>query len=237
MSARPYNTEYAKITDIDKYFEVRGMEMIFIGEELHVYIPMRYEVYQLLDISDTVTTLGIVDLVINNTYRAGLALLSSIEIDPDEISYLTVDSYSYVVLTLTKGSRFICRTDIVKDKSIVYAMFMEFITRGKWLHIFDYDAIAGLFDQAKAMCDASFPVDHAILEVIYSHLARDPKNISVQYRHTDMSGDFEMIPLRSVSYATTSTTSRLMGSYFNDALNAALVSPNEEHHPFEDLLR
>ena len=237
MKSAPYLENYTKISSIDKYFEKRGDELIFIGESLKVYILQRWESYHLLEVSDTVKTIGIMDLVIDDRYRAGLLMLASIEIDPDDSTTVTVDGNTYVILTLSKGNRFICITNVVKDKSITYAVFMEFITRGKWMYTLGYDSIARLFDQAKSMCGAGIPVDHVVLEVIYSHLARDPNNISVQYRHTPMAGDFEMIPLRSVAYATTSTTSRILGSYFNEAINSALINPSEQQHPFEQLLR
>ena len=87
------------------------------------------------------------------------------------------------------------------------------------------------------MCDANLNVDHVIFEVIYSHLARDPENLSIQYRHTDMNNDFKLIPLTSVGYSTSSTTSRLLGSYFGNALNASLIQEVNVETPFENLLR
>ena len=238
---RPYKDTYTKITDIDKYFKYddKNKEMIFMGDELKIYIWQRFEVYQLLQISDTVQTIGIFDMVFDDTYRAGMNMLAMIEIDPDDSTIVNVqDSGSYVVLTLHKGSRFICRTDIVRNTNLIYSVFVEFITRGKWPYIFDYNNIAALFDNAAKLCDAKLPIDHAILELIYSHLARDSKNISIQYRHTDMTEPFEMIPLRSVGYAPTGNASRILGSYFGDALNAALVNPNtDQPHIYEQLLR
>ena len=46
----PYSEKYEKITDIDKYFIYNDAtkEMIFIGDELKVYIKQRYETYHLL---------------------------------------------------------------------------------------------------------------------------------------------------------------------------------------------
>ena len=114
---------------------------------------------------------------------------------------------------------------------------MEFITRGKLIFNIDYDTLSTLFDQAKAMCDQKIPVDHVVFETIYSHLCRDRNNRSIQYRHTDMSEPFTMIPLRDVGYATTSTTSRLLGSYFSQALNSSLIQVSTEHSDVEDILR
>lgn len=239
MSKTPYLKDYQSITDLDAYFSYDAItkEMVFTGESLVVYIPKRYEVYNLLILSDTVTTLAVLDMVINDTYRAGLLMLTTIEMEPDDVTQIMIGDIPYVVLTLSQGNRFICNTERLADSSIVYAIWMEFITRGKLIYNITYDTLATLFDQSLSMCNTAISVDHVIFEVIYSHLCRDPRNLAVQYRHSDQSQGFQMIPLRSVGYATTSTTSRLMGSYFADSLNSSLIQTTTEKTDVESLLR
>lgn len=239
MSVNPYKKELIHIKDIDQFFEYNSetKEMTFIGEALEVLIPKRYEVYNYLTISDTVKTLAVLDMIINDTYHVGLLALTTIEMEADDVSTIMIGEIQFVALTLSKGSRFICNTERIADGDIVYSLWMEFITRGKLLYNIDYDTLSTLFDQAKSMCDTNIDVDHVIFETIYSHLSRDPNNLSVQYRHTDMKEAFKLISLRSVGYATTSTTSRLLGSYFGSALNSSLIQEVQERTPVEDLLR
>jgi hypothetical protein len=52
-----------------------------------------------------------------------------------------------------------------------------------------------------------------------------------------MTGDFTRIPLNDVAHAATSTTSRIVGAYFNEGVNAALVNENEANSTIEDVLR
>lgn len=239
MAVKPYSKDYQHLDDIDQFFEYnpKTKEMTFTGSSLVVYLPKRYEVYNLLTISDTVTSLAVMDLVINDTYQAGLMMLTTIEMEQDDITQIMVGDLQYYMLTLSQGSRFICNTERIADSTIVYALWMEFITRGKLLYNIDYDTLATLFDQASSMCDTHIGVDHVIFEVIYSHLCRDPENLTIQYRYTDMQKPFTLIELRSVGYATTSTTSRLMGSYFASALNSSLINATAENNTVEDLLR
>jgi hypothetical protein len=239
MAVTPYTKPYQKIKDIDQFFEYndKTKEMIFIGESLIVYIPQRYEVYNHLVLSDTVKTIAVLDLIINDTYQAGLMMLTMIEIEPDDISQVMVGNLQFVVLTLSKGSRFICNTESIADGDIIYAIWMEFITRGKILYNIDYNTLSTLFDQAKSMCNTNIDVDHVIFEMIYAHLCRDPNNLSIQYRHTDQTEPFKLIRLRDVGYATSSTTSRFLGSYFGDSLNSSLVQTVEDMTPIESLLR
>jgi hypothetical protein len=101
----------------------------------------------------------------------------------------------------------------------------------------DYFALTHLLDLSGPNCAADLKINHSIIEIIYSHLSRDINDINVQYRHTDMTNDFQLIPLRSVADATTNTASKITGSYLGDALNNAIINPSQEKYPLETILR
>jgi len=239
MITNPYLKTYEKINTIDQFFKYDSdkKQTTFIGKTLVVMIPKRYEVHNLLKIADTVTTLGVVDLIFDDTYRAGLLMLTTIEMEIDDISTVMLGDLQYLKVTLETGAKFICNTERIADSAIVYAVWMEFIARGKMPYFIDYDSLSTLFDRSQSLCDQKLNVDHVVLEIIYSHLCRDPDNLSVQYRYTPMDKPFELISLRNVGYATVSTTSRLLGSYFSNALNSSLIQTTTEHSEIEDLLR
>ena len=46
-----------------------------------------------------------------------------------------------------------------------------------------------------------------------------------------------ILPLKSIAYGLSNTTSRLMGNYLNDGMNSALVNPSTQNESIEDLLR
>lgn len=235
----PYTKSYTKITDIDRFFEydTKKKTMRFIGETLEARVSKRFETYGLLQIHNSVETIGIMDLIIDDKYQAGLNLLAKFITHPTSINTLTVYNIDYMVFSYTTGDLFIENTEVVKNSNIIYAVYVEFITRGNMMYTFSYDDIARLFDSSKAVTGSSIPVDHVIFEMMYSHLSRQANNKFIQYRHTDMKDPFSFIALRSVGYAPDSTTSRMLGSYFDEGLNSNLVNENDTRHPVEDLLR
>ncbi len=239
MKATPYTKDYEHITDIDQFFDYNDTtkEMVFTGISLICYIPQRYETYHLLTMADTVTTLAVFDMIFEDRFQASLLMLTTIEMEPDDVSKIMVGDVAYIKLTLSTGARFICNTERIADSAITYAVWMEFITRGKLLYSIGYDKLATLFDKAQALCGINLAADHVILEMIYSHLSRAQDNMTVQYRHTDQKDPFTLIPLRSVGYATDSTASKLNGSYFGSALNSSLIQTNEEFSDIEQILR
>lgn len=235
----PYVHSVEPIKDIDRFFlyDEKQHTMTFIGKTLELRIPKRFEVYGLLTVADTVQTLAVFDMIIDEQYQCSLNLLASIDITPSEISDMVYDDVPYLVLYLKHGDRLITHTQVVKDQSIISALYVEFITRGKPLYTFGYLDLALLFDRAKALTGSGIGVDRVLFEMIISHLARDPSDIFKQYRYTDMAEPAHLIRLRSVSYAPSSTSARLLGSYFDDGLAASLIHHNESNQPFEDMLR
>lgn len=236
----PYpGKKYTKIDSVKPYFQYDAASkcMIFTGDTLEVRVPARFAVYGLLDIGNTVTTLAIADLIINDQYQTGLVLMAKIEMEVSDMSTLTIGGVPYMVFHLKGGDRFIKHTEVIKNSGIVYAVFTEFLARGKIIYTINYDNITHLFDQIKHMNDSNLGVDHAVFEMIYSYLWRSTQNRSVQYRHTPMTDGGTMISLRNVADATSTTTSKLAGSYFDVGLTSALIYPNDQPGTVEEMLR
>lgn len=228
-----------RITDINKFFvlDPKKKTLTFKGKTLQATFPKRYETYGFLNMTDTVQTIGIMDLVIDDEFNARLHLMGIIEMDPSEIETKMINGQEYVVLTFYPGDRFLTNTTIVKNQGIIYAIYTEFIDGGKMIYTMGYDELLWLFDDANEMCDAALPMDHAIFEVIYAHLSRDPDNKFIPFRLTDMKNNASFIPLRSVSYAPDSTTARLMGNHFSDAMLASMLNTVDDRKNIEDLFR
>lgn len=237
--AEPYEHKLEHITDISKFVKYDDKKKIlyFTGDTLEIRVLRRMEVYGLLEVSDTVQTIGIADLIIDGKYQATLNMLAVISIEPTTVKETEIDGVPYLVLTLKKNDVFIQRTQVVQNGGIVYAVYVEFITRGKPIYTLTYDELALVFDRAKQMTGSGIGVDRVLFEVIISHLTRAQKNWFIQYRHTDMKGPMAFIRLRSVSYMPTSTSSRIIGSYHDDGVDASLLTTAEKSQPFEDMLR
>lgn len=235
----PYANPVTPITDLTPFFEQNKKTggWTFVGETLEIRIPKRFEVYDLLSITDTVTSLGIMDLVINGRYQCGMVILNQIQIEPSEITEMEYNGVPYVVLHLTPGDRFIPNPNVVKEDRVIYAIYVEFDTCGKPIYFLNYDQLGLIFDKVKLMTGSGLGVDRVVYEVIIAHLARDRNNLYLPYRLTDMKQPFALIPLKQVTHSTTNTTARLIGSYFSDTLAASLVTTTTENYPFEDVLR
>lgn len=233
-----YDHPLERITDLNPFltYEKDG-SVTFTGKSLECRIPLRYKQYGLLDIGNVVNALGLMDVIIDNKYQCSLAILAQISLAPSEIEEKTILGEPYLICKWSEHGTFLTSLDFVKNSTVTYAIYVEYITRGHRLYTIGYNDIPIVFDRLKEFTGKGIGVGRSAFELLVSHLGRAHDNLYKQYRYTDLKYSPVIINLRSVSFAPTTTTSRLLGSYFDDGMNSALLSEQKQRQPFEDLLR
>jgi hypothetical protein len=103
-----------------------------------------------------------------------------------------------------------------------------------------------LFETALYHGGANLNADSALLELIVTHMARNPKDISMLYRLMLNKYSAEkvvnpeepnFIPLKSVAFGTTNTTAKIVGNMLGEGITSALVTPSTQSEELETLLR
>jgi hypothetical protein len=236
----PYTHPAKPIKDISRYFkkDETKFTMTFIGESLELRIPRKFGQHGVLTIGDTVTTPGLMDMIIDNTYHVGMNLLASITIVPSDMGSMTYDGVEYLVLRLKHGDVFMTSYRVIQDPNIVYVLWTEFITNGGVPYWFEYDDLLKVFNHVRELTGSGIGVSRSVFEGIIAHISRDMDKLSTQYRQTDMVKPMKLIALKSVAQAPTGTVARLNGSYFrDDGLTSALRYEVDQQQPFENILR
>lgn len=223
--------------DNSKYFKMSKDSMIFIGNTLEVYIPVRYGQHGCLDVSESVKALAIFDMTINGSIDSGMLLPAKVTMKPNNIENILRDGERFQKLTFTKDDVFIVDTHVVKDEHVAYVMFYEFVYGGKTPRFMTYDKIGFIFEEAVQVTGINFPTNSAVFEMMTAVLHRDPKDLTKFYRLTDMKSEPLRIPLRTVAHAATSTTTKIVGSYDNEGFDAALINAADIPSEIENLLR
>jgi len=220
----------------DNLFKIVGKSVLFVGNKLEIFISDRYAQHGCLELTNEVKTLGIFDMKINGK-SGGYLLPARITIIPSEMENITIGTDKFVKLTLYENDVFIKNRDVVMDEQLAYVVFYEIVYGGKAPKFLTYDDKVFLFDTVSEVTGISFPTDHVVFEMMVAMLHRDKKDISLQYRISDMKDEPMNIPLRLVSHAALSTTSKIIGAYMDDGIDAALVNSSEINSDIEDLLR
>ena len=213
-----------------------GGQVIFTGGTCVVKILEKFESYGCLSVTDTVKTIGVFDMEVDGV-TSGMFLVGMIEMVPSDIETIEENGNKVVKLTFHNGDVFMRTTNAVVEEKNAYYVWMLYIKYGNMMKAMSYEDQAILFDRVSATCGIQFPVDHVVYEVIFAHLSRSIHDLTVAYRNTDMRGPYQRINLSDVAHASRSTSARIIGSYFNDGVNAALVRPNQSSSMIEDMLR
>lgn len=225
--------------DFSQFFKVNKKDQTcaFTGDSLKIKIPNRYANYNLLTVEQTVSTLAIFEMVINEKHSLGYLLPVVINIAPSSVDREVIDGEEFTVLNLIEGDLFMTNTELIKVPAIAYAMFTEFVTLGHLPSFLTYEDCATLFSKTEKYCGVNLKVPSVIFEMIFSHLFRDSDDLTVPYRLTEMKKPPKFVELRSVSFGPPTTLGKIVGSYAQDGVNSAIVHPAEQNTELEDILR
>ena len=216
----------------------------FLGEKLECYIPERYQSFGFLELGATVKTLGIFKMVVNDEYECGLQLPTTIEMYPTDIYQESISpddneakKDKFYVCSFDKGGQVVTNLNLVQNDKVGYTCWREFMSVGHMPLYIDYDNVAFLFDDLKECTGKGISADHAVLEIIYSHLFRDANDANIPYRNTNMARAPQRITLTDISNGLTGTFAKIAGSYAQQGYNAALLNQSDENVELEDLFR
>ena len=217
--------------------DVKADKVYVNVDKLECFIPKRYAANNRLILGDKIDVLGIFNMIVNGTEKRGLCIPAMIACSPSDMYNGTSDGESCTVLSFKKGDVFSHSRMLLQDSFIGFFMWNEFIALGHLPSSITYNDVIGLFDNMRKFTGKGIPVNHAVLEMIYAHLYRNPENMTEAYRLTDRTVPPKMINLHDVSYGATTTHSRIFGSYATAGINSALVNTQTKNNELEDVFR
>lgn len=228
---------------VRSYFRELPDERLVAVKPLKIYIPTRFAERNLAQIGIETHICGIAGIVVEDTHYALFLVNAMIRIEPTSTLKTMIDDVEYYEFSFEAGSTVASTTQLVKTDTLVFRIYDEFIAKGHAPWYTGYDELGKLFDTAKSMAGANIGQNHEVTELLISMIARDPTDRTKYYRQTVKSREElktrppVIIPLRSVQYSATNTVNKLAGSYWNDALVSALVSPGDRVERIEKILR
>ena len=198
-----------------------------------IHFPVRYEEQDLAEIGNKVTTVGYFAIIVDEKYYGICNIPTTVRLEPSFINKIKIDGESYYELDFEKGSVVFTTTELVKVDILTYHIYNELVAGGKIPWYMNYSDMIKMFDESPRFAGVSVGANLAVMDMVISNIARDPKDLTKYYRHiyTDVKQELdnppEILALRNVSYGATNTTAKLLGSYFSDGLTSALINPSE----------
>ena len=221
---------------VKKYMEKKNDKSIVFTKPAMVMIPRRWTDSDLATMGNPSTILAICAIIIDNRYAVS-SINSLISTDSFSVSYDFVDNEEYIVIAYRPQDRFIINASLVKRDNLPYKIFTFIFDKGRIPWYIDYENVAQIFDSAAVFANVKFNLPHFAFEAVAGSIARNAKAKNTYYRHGDWKVPPVYIPLRSVQFAASNTTAKLIGAYWSEGLSSALVYPSERKEVIEDLLR
>lgn len=220
---------------------VKKGEVVYAAEPCKIYFPKRWEGSPLANLEGTVTFLGVYAIVANGHYAVDTVPAMMIS-NPLEINTVTVDGEDLYELSFDKGAE-VLTTKVIKNKLLLYEIDLEFNAKGRVPKYLDYEDPGRIFVESAHYAGARLGANIQILAMVAMTLARSPKDGVSLYRHTIKDKNTlsvsppTYVGLRNIGITASNTTAKLLGSYFDPAVNSALVNPSTKNEGLEDLLR
>ncbi len=224
---------------------VEGGKVWITTAGCRIYVPCRYETHKLMTVGDEIRILGIFAIVVGEGAQARYGISSAIAmltVTPSSTAIIKIQGDDYYELSFDPGAEICGNLDLVKNDSLVFPVYDEFVAKGHIPAFFSYEDMCTLFISSERHAAMRLDASNAVLEMIVGSIARHRDDRTIYYRQTLTEDAALKVPpayiaFRNVIYGATSTVSKLLGSYMDDGMMSALVNPSEKVEGIESLLR
>jgi len=208
-----------------------------------IQVPVRYMSIELGQIGVDTYTLGCLAIILEDDTYAVLNVNALLALDPYKTITTKVDDVEYYEFYFTAGDVVFKDTTVIKREDIMFAIFNEFVFKGKIPWYMGYEDLGKLFDTSSEYAGSSIANSPETIEFIASMLTRGKDNrdkylrsIIRSYKETT-NDKIAYVPLMSVFYSVHNTVNRLAGSYFDNGITSSLVNPTDKVGSIEKILR
>lgn len=205
-----------------------------------IYIPANYSSKGLAMIGESVHTLGVFMIVLEDgSYGVSIAT-AMMNLTPSTIDTEVLWGVDYLKLTFAPGSQVIESTSLIKSKKLTNAIVDYFIDYGHCPKFMSYVQHAELISRTRYFNDLNLGSHQAVRDIVVAGVSRSDKDIREYYRHSltdssQLAASPRRVPLRDIGLNATSNLARLNGSELMVGMKGALLSKPVRAEPLEGL--
>ena len=211
-------------------------------QKLTICFPALYENHELAVFSDEVSVIGLFAMIQGDKYCVN-NVLAFMPLTPSEIYREKINEEEHIFLTFDEGATVCRNVNLMKEDTLTYYSYEYFISNGYIPWFLDYIDVVNLYRTAEKHCGVKLGDTSSVMELICCTTARNPQEGRLMFR-TGMKSIDEMrkttplwVALSNIQFGAADTTSKLLGSYFNDGLNSAIAYKTKKIDPVEEVLR
>lgn len=209
--------------------------------ECSIHFPKHYTGGKLGAISDGIMIPGYFGIVMGRVFAVNKTP-AIMAFYPEALTTYIENETEYLMLQYEPGDIILKQLTLVKNSDVLFRVYDEIVAKGNTPWYFNHTDLSALFDEALYSSGVDLKLPRSIHELMSATRTRSSGNKVAYFRNTIKTQDdledkvAEVIPLRSVAFGATSTTARIVGSYFDEGLSSALVNQNDRLESVEALL-
>lgn len=199
---------------------------VIANRPLKICFPKRFEENNFASVTDDVSCVGMVGIIVDN-YYASISVLLRFIFKPGEIEEVVIDGSRFVVMGFEAGETVITRLRVATETMLGYYYYMEFCKYGNIPWYMDYEIVLAVLDEANYFTGKSTSDANQAMRVMFSLTCREPNNPDVAFRYSPALLIPNSVPLvigvNNPGQLLTGVFSRYSGGHIAENTTAALL--------------
>lgn len=208
--------------------------------KLTACFPKRFEQSNLAEISDTVTSILMIGIIVGD-YYGFLGGMVKVNMHPGDIYEETIGNDRYFMLEFEPGDVVIESLTVPMDSNIGYYYYLEFTKYARIPWYLDVSDLLSVYDEAKFYTGKSMGTSNQAIRVFYALTQRDPKDLGIPFRYSSSLKDLNVKPriigINNPGQLLNSTFSRLASGYMTDNIISGILNPDTKVTHLEEVIR
>lgn len=225
---------------IDSAYKVMPDGSVVALKKLTVCFPKRFEQSNLAEISDTVTCILMLGIIVGDAYGF-LGGMVKVNLRPGDIYEETIGNDRYFMLDFEPGDVIIESLTVPMDSNIGYYYYLEFTKYARIPWYFDASDLLSIYDEAKFYTGKSMGTSNQAIRVFYALTQRDPKDLGIPFRYSSSLKDPTVKPriigINNPGQLLNSTFSRLASGFMADNIISGILNPDTKVTHLEEVIR
>lgn len=211
---------------------------------LSIMFPETYLEKSLCKYGKNVECLGVFAILDPETKIYGVFNIPAmVTLTTTDVKNVILNETNYKVFEYDKMQTAFTTNQVISNSKMSYWIYDYFIALARIPWFMDYLDVLRLYRQDKYYLDALLSKSVQVIDMMYSTIARSPKDERQMYRYIiKQPQELDTIkpqwaPLKSVSLGAVDTMSKIMGAYYDEGVNSALAEPSKKLTDMEKILR
>lgn len=212
-------------------------------QPIRIHTPLRFVERGLSVVGIQTFAFGLMPIILQDDTYAVTNICAQVELSPDQTRIITIDDVDYYEFSFEEGSVVYKTNVVVQDDKQIFFVLDELHFQGKMPWFMSMNHAANSLANAGQFADFYGAKNQEVNELLVAIGARSKVDLTKPLRTVAKTSadvraeNIEWVGLNSVYLSVPSTIPKIGGSYFEPAVEGALLQPSKRVDRFEKIMR